>query len=82
MFVSMDGDGSAQSYFKAHRSLPLDTRHVIEDPMFHDSERSQWTQMADLVAYAAYMHVDQLPRNKFAWGWYQDFLSESPPELI
>lgn len=82
VFVSMDGDGSAQTYFKAHRALPLDTRHVIEDPMFHDSKRSQWTQMADLVAYSAYMHVDRHARNKFAWDWYRDYLSDTPPEMI
>src|SRR6218665_2608045 len=40
-FVSMDGNSDDPTYFNAHRSLPLDTRHLIEDPMMHDSRRSQ-----------------------------------------
>ncbi|WP_374008195.1 DUF3800 domain-containing protein [Leifsonia sp. LS-T14] len=74
VFVGMDGDGSDATYFDAHRALKLDNRHVIEDPMFHDSRRSQWTQMADLVAYSAYAHVNRHAHNAFAWSWYEDFL--------
>ncbi|ROQ30273.1 hypothetical protein EDF46_3587 [Frondihabitans sp. PhB188] len=77
--VGMDGNGTEPSYFDAHRGLKLDTRRLIEDPMFHDSKRSQWTQMADLVAYIAYCHVDRHPRNEFAWEWYAAFLSGSDP---
>lgn len=77
--VSMDGDGSDPSYFDAHRALDLDSRHILEDPIFHDSKRSQWTQMADLVAYVAYAHLDRHEKNQFAWTWYQDFLSASDP---
>lgn len=82
VFVSMDGDGSARTYREAHRSLALDTRHVIEDPMFHDSKRSQWTQMADLVAYSAYKNLDRHHASEFAWDWYSQYLSQQPPELI
>jgi len=73
--VSMDGDGSDRSYFDAHRALPLDSRHVIEDPMFHDSKRSQWVQFADLVAFSAYAHVNRHPRNAFAWHWHSLYLT-------
>lgn len=74
VFVSMDGNGSDPTYFDAHRSLPLDTRHVIEDPMMHDSGRSQWVQMADLVAYTAYTHLNRHQGNQFGWTWYEDYL--------
>ena len=73
-FVSMDGNGSDPTYFDAHRALPLDTRHIIEDPMFHDSRRSQWVQMADLVAYTVFTHLNRHAGNEFGWSWYEDFL--------
>ncbi|RKO21853.1 DUF3800 domain-containing protein [Pseudarthrobacter phenanthrenivorans] len=74
-FMSMDGNGSDPTYYNAHRALPLDTRHIIEDPMFHDSGRSQWVQMADLVAYTVFCHLNQHPGKKFAWNWYTEYLS-------
>jgi hypothetical protein len=79
-FIGMDGDGSDPSYFNAHRSLKLDTRNIIEDPMFHDSRRSQWTQMADLVAFAAHVHVNPHAGNEFGWNWYRDYLSSRDPQ--
>jgi hypothetical protein len=77
--ISMDGDGSDRSYFEAHRALKLDARHIIEDPIFHDSKRSQWTQMADLVAFVANAHLDRHDKNEFAWTWYEEFLTGSDP---
>ena len=74
-FISMDGNGSDRSYFDAHRSLPLDPRHIIEDPMLHDSRQSQWVQMADLVAYTVFCHLNRHPGNQFAWEWYVDYLA-------
>ncbi|MFJ4028275.1 DUF3800 domain-containing protein [Paenarthrobacter sp. NPDC089989] len=78
-FVSMDGNGSDPSYVEAHRSLPLESRHVIEDPMFHDSRRSQWIQMADLVAYSAFTHLNRHAGNEFGWDWYTHYLSRKAP---
>ncbi|MFF1830229.1 DUF3800 domain-containing protein [Paenarthrobacter sp. NPDC058040] len=79
-FVSMDGNGTDPSYVDAHRRLPLTSRHVIEDPMFHDSRRSQWIQMADLVAYSAFTHLNRHSGNEFGWEWYNRFLSAKDHE--
>jgi hypothetical protein len=72
--IFMDGDGSDSSYYRPHRSLELNARRVIEDPLFHDSRRSQWVQMADLVAYATYIHLFRPPSKEFAWHWYEQHL--------
>jgi hypothetical protein len=74
-FVTMDGDDP--HYRAAHRSLKLDTRRVIEDPAFHDSRHSQWTQMADLVAYVANIHLNRHEGNEFGWSWYEKYLAGS-----
>lgn len=66
----MDGDGTDTSYIAAHRELPIDTRSLLEDPGFQHSSRSQWVQIADLVAYAAYQSVAQIEEKRFAWDWY------------
>lgn len=77
VFIGMDGDGSDPTYYAAHRTLPLESRHVIEDPMFHDSRRSQPMQMADLVAYTVFCHLNRHGGNEFAWGWYEQYLAAS-----
>lgn len=66
----MDGDGSDGSYIAAHRGLPLSTRSLIEDPAFQHSSRSQWVQLADLIAYAAYQSLQRADEKRFAWDWY------------
>lgn len=71
-FVTIDGNDT--HYRTAHRSLKLDTRHVIEDPAYHDSKHSQWTQMADLVAYTANLHLNRHEGNAFGWTWYETYL--------
>lgn len=75
----MDGDGSDTSYRSTHRSLRLSERRVIEDAIHLDSKTSQLTQMADLVAWSANAHVDRVSGNEFAWGWYENYLSERDP---
>ena len=77
--VGMDGDGSDPIYYNAHRSLDLRTRHIIEDPMFHSSRRSQWTQMADLVAWTGFAHLNPHGGNEFACVLYGDHLAGRNP---
>ncbi|MGW1676706.1 DUF3800 domain-containing protein [Saccharopolyspora sp. NPDC002376] len=68
--VVMDGEGTDPSYRAAHRELKLDARSLIEDPFFLHSHHSQWVQMADLVAYAAYMRLERIPAKSHTWQWY------------
>ncbi|MGW9425403.1 DUF3800 domain-containing protein [Streptomyces koyangensis] len=42
---------------RPHRSLPLYTRRVLEDPVMQDSRYSQFIQAADMVGYAAFHHL-------------------------
>ena len=50
---------SSAPYRDVHRSLNLDTRHVIEDVVMQDSKYNQLIQAADLVAYGAYQRDTQ-----------------------
>jgi len=71
--LAMDGDDP--HYRQAHRRLKLATRHLLEDPAYHDSRMSQWTQVADLVAYRAYLAVNRHESQRFGWDWYERFLA-------
>ncbi|MCU1482763.1 MAG: hypothetical protein JWQ19_3549 [Subtercola sp.] len=44
--------------------------------MFHDSRKSQFVQMADLVAYTAFLSLNQHRNNEFGWNWYSRYLQE------
>ncbi|MEU6261727.1 DUF3800 domain-containing protein [Saccharopolyspora shandongensis] len=68
--VIMDGNGTDPGYRVAHRDLKLATRSLIEDPLFQGSHHSQWVQIADLVAYSAYMRLARIPNKAFSWDWY------------
>ena len=72
--VFVDGDGTDPAYTAAHRALGLRTRHIVEDPVFRISHRSQWIQMADLVAYVAYQSLLRAPSRRFLWPWYDRYL--------
>lgn len=72
--IVMDGNGEDPAYYDAHRGLKLDQRRIIEDPLFQDSHRSQWVQMADLVAWSAYQALARQPAKRFAWDWYDQHL--------
>lgn len=74
-FALMSMDGDDVHFRQAHRELKLDSRHIIEDPHVHDSKRSQWIQIADMVAYTALMSLNRHARNEFGQGWYGDYLA-------
>lgn len=80
-FLVMDGDGSDGSYITAHRQLPIATRSLIEDPAFQHSYRSQWVQLADLTAYAAYQSLARVAEKKFAWDWYTTLADRCDPPI-
>jgi Protein of unknown function (DUF3800) len=73
--ILMDGSGSEHRYYAAHRGLKLSDRHIIEDPLFQSSHRSQWVQMADLVAWTAYQGLLRANNRRFAWDWYDEHVS-------
>ena len=74
--VFTDGDGTDDSYAAAHRALTIDRRHLVEDPQFpRRSKRNPWLQMADLVAWAAYQHLHRSTNRRYAWPWYEQYLS-------
>ena len=77
--IFVDGDGSDPTYQAAHRSLDHRSRRIIEDPLFQTSHRSQWMQMADLIAYAAYQSLVKDPARQFCWNWYDKYLRSSDP---
>lgn len=70
-FVIMDGDGTDPIYRTAHRDLKLATRSLIEDPMFQHSHHSQWVQMADLVAYSAFVRLARIAAKPHTWRWWE-----------
>jgi hypothetical protein len=72
--VFMDGIGTENGYYTAHRRMKLQDRSIIEDPLFQASHRSQTIQMADLVAWTAYQAIQQHPAKTFAWHWYDKHL--------
>jgi len=72
--IFMDGDGTDTSYYGAHRGLKLAHRNVIEDPLFQPSHRSQWVQMADIIAWSVYQGLRRAPNRRFAWDWYGTYL--------
>lgn len=72
--VIMDGDSTDPAYRSAHRGLKLATRRIVEDPAFQGAHVSQLLQLADLVAYTAYMHVLRNPAKQLMWDWYPGLL--------
>ncbi len=68
--IFMDGDGTDPSYKRAHRSLSLATRHVIEDPVFQGSHLSQWVQIADVIAWTTFQHLNENPEYKALYDTY------------
>ncbi len=77
--VGMDGNGDDPIYYAAHRSLDLPVRRIVEDPVFLHSGRSQWMQMADIIAWCSYTHLNNRPDNEFGWNWYNEYLAGLNP---
>lgn len=61
--VVLDGLDQGMHYRARHRSLPIKSRRVLEDPMECPSHGSQLIQMADLCAHAAFRHVRASPND-------------------
>lgn len=74
--IFMDGNGSDSTYYDAHRGLKLARRHVMEDPLFQPAHRSQWVQMADLLAYAAYQSRARQGAKRYSWHWYERLVGD------
>jgi hypothetical protein len=74
--ILTDGDGTDNSYTAAHQSLTTARRHVVEDPQFpRRSKRNPWLQLADLVAWTAYQHLHHADNRRYAWHWYEQYLT-------
>ncbi len=67
---------------KAHRLLNEDTKKVRGNPYHHDGPISQWTQMADLLAWAAYQGQRPNQSNDYAWDWYEQKITASKPNAL
>jgi hypothetical protein len=73
--VIMDGNGThSTGYYGAHRGLKLNSRNLIEDPLFVPAHRSAWVQMADFVAWTTYQGLQRHPGKQFTWNWYDQYL--------
>lgn len=61
--VVLDGLDQGMHYRARHRSLPIKSRRILEDPMECPSHGSQLIQMADLCAHAAFRHARASPND-------------------
>jgi len=82
MIIDGDGDGSCREYGRLVRGLNLSGRQLIAGPFFEPSDLSQWIQMADIVAYAAYQSVVRRPGKEFCWTWYADHIDPDGPQEV
>ncbi|WP_370945263.1 DUF3800 domain-containing protein [Amycolatopsis sp. cg5] len=74
--ILMDGDGTATGYYGAHRRLSMQSRQVIEDPLFVPAHRSAFVQAADFAAWTAYQSLLRHGGKEFAWHWYEKYLGD------
>jgi len=68
-------DGIDSNYRLQHRALPIRTRRIMEDVWMQDSVHSQFIQVADIAVHAAFQGIVQNANKRFAWNWYQDYLT-------
>ena len=64
-------DGENGNLRTMHRELDIATRRIVEDPWMRDARESQWPQIADFVAHAAFQAIVRSPRRAFSWEWYE-----------
>lgn len=74
--IVVDGDpkNADQSIHRAHRTLALGTRRIIEDGFVQNAAASQFIQMADLVVHSAFQHLAGNPDRSYMWDWYPRYL--------
>ncbi len=65
-------DGEDQLYPRLHRTLPLEGRRIVEDSWLQESRTSQFVQIADLVAHAAFQSVAHQASREWMWSWYSE----------
>lgn len=82
MVIDGEGDGSCRFYTRLFRSLDLSGKQLIAAPVFQPSDESQWIQIADIVAYAAYQSVIKRPDREFCWTWYEDYIDPEGPREV
>lgn len=68
-------DGLDEGHRAEHRELTLATRRILEDPWMQPAHTSQFIQIADLVAHAAFQAAVTNPDRAFMWSWYPSILA-------
>jgi hypothetical protein len=67
-------DGDNPELRTMHRELDISTRRIVEDPWKRNARESQWPQIADVVAHAAFQSIARNPARAFMWEWYEQQL--------
>lgn len=67
-------DGDNPELRTMHRELDIATRRIVEDPWKRDARESQWPQIADFVAHAAFQSIVRRKSRAFMWEWYEQQL--------
>lgn len=82
MIIDGEGDGSCRFYTRLFRSLGLSGKQLVSSPFFQPSHDSQWIQIADIVAFAAFQSVVKRPGREFCWTWYEDYIDPEGPREV
>jgi hypothetical protein len=82
MIIDGEGDNTCRDYYRIFRSLNLSGRQLVAGPYFEPSDQSQWIQIADMVAYAAFQSVIRRPSREYCWTWYEDCIDPDGPREV
>ncbi len=82
MIIDGNGDGTCRVYSRLYSSLNLSGHQLVAGPFFQPSDESDWIQIADIVAYAAFQAVVKRPGREFCWTWYEDYIDPEGPSPI